>query len=164
MTPPFEAKAFANLLLEWCERDRIPVTPMKLQKLIYFCHADYLKQFSIDLIKQNFEAWEYGPVIPSIYSEFKREKDQPIKRMAEIFDPISAKRYVARCVLSPSEEESVGDLYSFYKNLSAGQLSDLSHEHGGPWRQARSLFANGLNMDRRISSDMIRRYHRLIHN
>lgn len=162
--PPFDAKAFANLILEWCDQDHIPVTPMKLQKLMYFCHADYLKQFGNDLIKQNFEAWDYGPVIPSIYAEFKREKDQPIRRFAQSFDPISASRKIYKCPISPKEEEIVRGLYSFYKNFSAGQLSDLSHEHGGPWRQARALFANGLNMDRRISSGMIDRYHRLIHN
>ncbi|MGN6477898.1 MAG: Panacea domain-containing protein, partial [Flavipsychrobacter sp.] len=45
-----------------------PVTQMKLQKLVYFANGIYLAQGYGPLIKESFQSWEYGPVVPEIYS------------------------------------------------------------------------------------------------
>ncbi len=161
---PLDAKGLANLMLDWAEEQGRAITPMKLQKLLYFCHADYVVQFNKGLVKQEFEAWNYGPVIPSIYKEFKSDHKQPIRGRASIFDPVTATRKIASCALPADEEENVRSLFDFYSRFSAEKLSDLSHAHNGPWRQARSLFSNGLNMDRRIPSELIHRYHEVPHD
>jgi uncharacterized phage-associated protein len=161
---PLEVKALANQLLDWADSDGIAVTPLKLQKLIFFCHADYLLQFGQPLVRQSFEAWNYGPVIPSIYEEFQELNSQPIKHRATAFNVIYLKRCEVRQDISKNIKETVFSFYQFYRTFSAGQLSDLSHVAGGPWRQARSLFCNGLNIDRRISDEMILEFHRLPHN
>jgi len=46
------------------------VTPMKLQKLLYYCYVWQLvaKKKHFDA---SFEAWSHGPVEPDIYSEYK---------------------------------------------------------------------------------------------
>lgn len=158
-----DAKALANIVLDWADADAVCVSPMKLQKLLYFCHADYLTQYGLRLIRQEFEAWDYGPVVPCLYAEFKRTGNGRITERATSFDPVSARRIPARCVLSEEQAQKVYAFYRFYSHMTAEELSDLSHVRGGPWRHARSMFANGLNMDRRISDEMIRRFHRLPH-
>lgn len=161
---PVDAKAIANLMLDWADADAVPVSPMKLQKLLYFCHADMLAHYGVPLIKQNFEAWDYGPVVPSIYKEFKAFKDRPISKRAVAFDPITASSREAHCQLSDSENLKVRQLFDFYKSFEATYLSDVSHHPRGAWRQARSLFSNGLNANRAISNDLICRFHQFVHN
>jgi uncharacterized phage-associated protein len=161
---PVDAKGLANLFLDWSAAAGIPVSPMKLQKLLFFTHADFLIRTGRPLIKQEFEAWDYGPVIPSLYREFKKFKDQPITSKAKCFDPVSASTRIPTCELTLAREALVREMFHFYGNLSALHLSDLSHEFEGAWRQARSLFSNGMNMDRRISNQMIVTYHRPIHS
>jgi uncharacterized phage-associated protein len=161
---PIDAKGLANLILSWAEVDHLPITPMKLQKLLFFIHADFLVRFGRSLLKQEFEAWDHGPVIPGVFQEFKRFSKNPITSRAWTFDPIDAVKKVATCSLPETEAEAVRAVYDFYKPLSATELSRMSHDLEGAWRQARSMFANGLNMDRRISDDMIVGFHRAIHN
>jgi uncharacterized phage-associated protein len=159
-----DAKGFANLLLDWGDADGIEISPMKLQKLLFFLHADFLVKYGRALIKQEFEAWNHGPVIPSLYQEFKSSKDRAITTRARAFDPIQARAVQAACHLEAGDLQRVRELYDFYKKLNAFELSRRSHDFEGVWRQARSLFSNGLNMDRRISNVMIVQLHRPIHN
>lgn len=161
--PPYEAKAIANLLLDWAESQSQQISPMKLQKLIFFCHADYFVQFQAPLIKQEFEAWDYGPVIPSIYQEFKKFGKRPISSKAMIFDPVFARHIEAKAAIDPVIEATLKKLFNFYLGFTAAELSEMSHENEGAWRQARSLFANGLNINRRISASMIERFHSFVH-
>ena len=48
--------------------ENIDITPMKLQKLIYFTYQMYLKETDIPLFDERFETWKYGPVISSVYN------------------------------------------------------------------------------------------------
>jgi uncharacterized phage-associated protein len=53
------------------------VSPMKLQKLMYYCYVWQLvandKKF-----EANFEAWPHGPVEPEIYESYKKFGRKPI--------------------------------------------------------------------------------------
>ena len=79
--PPFDAKAIANFLLALDEMGHA-LTPMKLQKLVYFSHGWHLAMLNSALIDENVEAWAFGPVIPSLYHEFKEFGNSPIDRKA----------------------------------------------------------------------------------
>ena len=158
---PVEVKAFANLILDWADEEKIEISPMKLQKILFFCNADFVVANGYPVIQQEFEAWDYGPVVPSIYAEFKSFRDKPIRKRAEIFDPLTASNRRPVLKMDDDTKAYLRDRFDFYKKFSAIALSDLSHSRAGPWRQARSLFANGLNSNRLISTAMIREYHRL---
>ena len=60
----------ANNFLTRGRKDDIDISPLKLQKLIYFLYKDYLKRTGELLFTERFETWKRGPVIPSIYVEF----------------------------------------------------------------------------------------------
>lgn len=158
---PIDIKGVANLILDWADEEGVDLSPMKMQKILYFTNSDFLISTGEPLFHQLFEAWDYGPVNPSIYKEFKKFKDRPIRGRAQAFDPIKADTYIPLANLSAELELSLRQSYDFYKRFSAIALSDLSHSKAGAWRQARSLFANGLNSDRLISNDLIRQCHRI---
>lgn len=47
------------------------VTPMKLQKLLFFVTCLYQRYTGRRLLTESFQPWQYGPVCRSVYDEFK---------------------------------------------------------------------------------------------
>ena len=47
------------------------LTNLSIQKLAYFCHGWNLAIFETPLIDEQFEAWRFGPVLPSVYHKLK---------------------------------------------------------------------------------------------
>ena len=50
------------------------ITPLKLQKLLYYCQAYSLGLYGEILFSNIIEAWEHGPVVPEIYNKYKSHK------------------------------------------------------------------------------------------
>lgn len=49
-----------------------PISPLTLQKFMYFVHLEFLRKTGEKLITdEDFEAWQWGPVIRSVYEKFK---------------------------------------------------------------------------------------------
>ncbi|KPP94255.1 MAG: putative phage-associated protein [Bacteroidetes bacterium HLUCCA01] len=63
----FQKIDIANYILARLEE---PVSPMKLQKLLYYCYAWQLVAGE-HLFDARFKAWKFGPVDIDIYHEFK---------------------------------------------------------------------------------------------
>lgn len=93
-------------------------TPMKLQKLLYYCYVWQLvagkKSFEAD-----FEAWEHGPVEPEIYHKYKLFGREPITDNNRISsDPAPEIRFIL-------------DSYAVF---SAIELSKTTHLEK-PWKK-----------------------------
>lgn len=58
------------ILIEESKSDRT-ISNLRLQKYLYFCQFISLGVRGIQLFDDEFEAWEYGPCIPKIYTRFK---------------------------------------------------------------------------------------------
>lgn len=157
---PVDAKGLANLLLDWADEAGVPITPMKLQKLTYYCHAEILLATGQPLIAQEFEAWEYGPVIPGLFREFKIFGSEPIASRASGFDPVSAQRRIVSPARLGPFEGLVREAFDFYAKYSASALSRMSHVEDGPWSEALSQFQKGRNAGRKISNTLILAHHR----
>ena len=73
------AAAAANVLLAEGENRGIALDPMKLQKLLYLAQGYYSALTEGPWISEPFEAWDYGPVVPSLYREFRNFGAKAIK-------------------------------------------------------------------------------------
>ena len=47
------------------------ITNLKLQKLLYYVQAKFLVEFKEECFEENIMNWNYGPVVESVYKEFK---------------------------------------------------------------------------------------------
>lgn len=160
LSGPVDAKSFANLLLTWADSIGVKISPMKLQKLIYYCHADFLVQRGFPLVDQEFEAWEYGPVIPSIFHEFKKHGSGAINSRAHRFDPAVCGVVEAPLCRLGDDEEFVKGLFDIYVRYSASALSNMSHSERGPWAETLRRFAAGSHKGRCIENRTIEKHHR----
>lgn len=58
----------ANNILSRSFSDKVDITPMKLQRILYFTAAEYQKATHKPLLEEPFSTWTYGPVAYSISS------------------------------------------------------------------------------------------------
>lgn len=130
---PFDARRIANYFIDIAESSGVSVTPMKIQKLVYFAHGWHLAVRNGEpLINEQVEAWPYGPVIPSLYRALRAYGDQPIAR--QIMDP---RQHTPTLSDNPGEEAFarllLARVWDIYSPFTAIQLSNMTHEADTPW-------------------------------
>lgn len=65
----YSALDIAKYIIDKCSNDEYPISNLQLQKILYNLQKKFVKEGNI-LIKDNFQAWAYGPVVPNVYFEF----------------------------------------------------------------------------------------------
>lgn len=111
---------------------------MKALKLVYFAHGWYLALSKQPLILDPVEAWQYGPVIPSLYRGLKSYGSRPVTELLPTGDEPQT---------VPSEDQGTQALlervWKAYGHLSALRLSDITHMPGTPWHDLVQKKYNG---------------------
>src|SRR5262249_50192843 len=106
---------------------------LALNKLVYFAHGIYFSTFSRRLVKNHFEAWQYGPVVQVIYDAFKTCGSDPIRSRARRFYPIENAFEEIGEIILPQDALIVDGVLYVFSWRTGGQLVALSHETGSPW-------------------------------
>jgi uncharacterized phage-associated protein len=134
---PYEAKAVANYFLDLAEGSGSSLNPMKIQKLVYFAHGWNLAVHDAPLIDESVEAWPYGPVIPTLYHEFKKFGRGPITAKARNLQNIIGTKllWVTPGVGDEETMDLLATVWEGYGSYSAVQLSNMTHEPGTSWHQ-----------------------------
>ena len=79
MSKPAKALEVAKYIVYIANRYGELITPLKLQKLLYYAQADYLvKHNGTPLFEEPIEAHEDGPIVQSVYEFFKPFGHGPI--------------------------------------------------------------------------------------
>lgn len=133
----YTAKTIANEFLELAKNEDKKLTQMQIQKLVYICHGYSLAVFDKPLISDEIQAWQYGPIIPELYQEFKVFGKSPINILAknfEINDNFEIIQKIPRVELNDSRtKELIQAVWDKYKGYSGPNLSDLTHRDNTPW-------------------------------
>ena len=119
MGAPLSALTAARYM---CERSDWSLTNLKLQKMLYLAQMIYMGQSQERLINGSFEAWDYGPVLPAVYTEVKAFGGGPIRYM-----------FSGSGVSNAEQAHFLDDAYSQLSQKSAGQLVNITHWSGGAW-------------------------------
>ncbi|MDL2310474.1 DUF4065 domain-containing protein [Peptostreptococcaceae bacterium OttesenSCG-928-C18] len=61
-----------------------PISNLQLQKILYYMQEYNLKNYNTPLFEDNFEAWQFGPVIATVYHEYSSNGGSKIDRMQNI--------------------------------------------------------------------------------
>ena len=153
-----DGRAIANYVLDTCAAAGKPITNLALQKLVYFCHAWSLAELNKPLIKHQFEAWQYGPVLQYLYRDFKDFDREPITTRAKKLDPSTGQKKTVPYELDEVTDNLLKKVLGFYGRLSAGTLLQLSHAEGSPWEVIWN-HKEEINPGMTIDNDLIRQYY-----
>lgn len=157
---PYKAKSISNAFISLANSDDMDIDPLKLQKLLYFAHGYYMAEHDdAPLINEYFEAWDYGPVLPTVYYDFREFGDRPIKRFAYTYDYKLGRAIPAPLPNDdPLAEEVIKWVWDNYKQYTGLQLSEMTHKDGGPWHLARGRSANSKMRNERLEILDIKRH------
>jgi uncharacterized phage-associated protein len=140
----FDTFAVANAFLELGDHDPNnwpPITPMKLQKLVYFAYGWYLAMTKGRRLTDSvIEAWDYGPVIRTLYKHFKQFGAEPIHGRATRSGRVPALPNDRDGLLAREVITFVWDLYGRYTGI---ELSNMTHVTDAPWTRTRAQFPSG---------------------
>ena len=67
----YSAVDVARYIIWYCKRQGYSISNLKLQKILYFVQAEFLVNTGKPCFSEEIEAWDFGPVVPEVYHEFK---------------------------------------------------------------------------------------------
>ena len=121
-----------------------PITPLEVQKLIYFAHGWTLANYDRPLHYDEWEAWPYGPVLPVVYHRLSYYRGDPVEDTILAHDT----------PFEDYERRMIDEVYDGYRHMGGLRLSRLTHVKGGPWHQVKKKRWGSLV----IPNAMIRKY------
>jgi uncharacterized phage-associated protein len=128
----YDARQIANWFVQRAEAGNTQLSIMQLLKLVYIAHGWHLEMRRRPLFLNRIEAWRHGPVIPDVYSEF-RGQGIAVSKVSERFDASN---------MTAEDEAFLQEIYRIYGRFTPFQLSDMTHESGGPWDKATKMWGN----------------------
>ncbi|MXY86250.1 MAG: DUF4065 domain-containing protein [Chloroflexi bacterium] len=134
----YPAAAIANSFLDLARAHGKRLTPMQIQKLVYFAHGWHLAYEESPLSEEQAQAWRWGPVFPTLYHAVKLWGREPIERDVIAFRLIRedghhrVEKSVPR-VIDGVHTAFLETIWDAYGEMSGPALSSLSHDIDGPW-------------------------------
>lgn len=169
---PFDSLSVANYFIEKAIAESRPISPMKLQKLIYFAHGWHLALRDSPLIDEQVEAWKFGPVIPSVYTEFRPYGNSDITEPGRAWETIPGDDPFRMRVVTPRIDDDaekadevrplLDRIWEVYGGCSAIQLSNATHLPDTPWDRVRQRYDGIFPKGTDIPTDYIEEYFRNI--
>jgi uncharacterized phage-associated protein len=138
-------KLVAEYILKLAQSQNNALTPMQVLKLVYISHGWQLGLYGRPLVNEAIEAWPYGPVIPSVYHQYKRFGSNFINAVPTEL-PTG---------FDQSEVSTLTQVFKGYGKRSGISLSSLTHEPGSPW----SVTVKQSGIGAVISNDLIEDYY-----
>lgn len=136
-----------------------PVSNLKLQKILYFIQSEFLSDNGYPCFYEEIEAWDFGPVVPEVYYEFKRYGSSIITKIDSYIDfsngSWNANRYqFTKDSISLQDRKRIDKMIDLCGQYTASQLVEITHNQL-PWKKARQSPFNNI-----ISKESILSYFR----
>jgi uncharacterized phage-associated protein len=126
------------------------LSPLKLQKLLYYCQAWHYTIFNQLLFKDKIEAWPHGPVVPSQFERFSY-----LKKNDNMLSNISN---VEKVTLEKDTEDLLNEVMDIYGQHTAYYLEQLTHKED-PWKITRPNSDPSSKYNKVISPELMKKYY-----
>lgn len=118
---------------------------LAMQKMLYMADMNFVGINGIRLVDEPFEAWDYGPVLPSLYHDCKAFGSKPVPHVF----------WGAYLIGGTPEANIIESAWQALRSDTPGQLVSNTHRHDGAWAKRYIAGAKGIKI---TDSDMIDEY------
>lgn len=118
------------------------LTNLQIQKILYLINLFYLGRTGKRLINEDFEAWDYGPVLPSLYREISFFGSDPVLDIFKHIKPLQK---------NEDRYDIIKELGEKLSKMTAGQLVSITHNRQGAW----AMHYDPISKNNKISQDSI---------
>lgn len=159
--------AVANEFLDLAEQDQSPIDQMKLQKLLFYAQAWYLAMHDDILFPEDINAWEWGPVVSTIYYQTIGLGRNPVTKKMRHLVSTNGDNAVDKTLNAtwkiPSLDETdaeiknhIKETWEVHKGFTGIQLSNSTHAEGEPWAIVKEKYGGDLYIKPTIPVDLIK--------
>lgn len=121
----YSALDIAKTMVQLSIDNKLWLTNLKLQKILYFAWMEYFRDSGARLFEdEQFQAWKYGPVVPKVYYEYWLN----VASLIATTRPPSAD-------VDADTKQFLLDVLRRYAGMSAAELVEKSHGEGTPWKK-----------------------------
>ncbi|WCK55130.1 DUF4065 domain-containing protein [Aneurinibacillus sp. Ricciae_BoGa-3] len=145
----------AEYLIAKSNIDNIPISNLKLQKLMYYCQAWYLALYHERLFDEEIEAWRHGAVVRRIYNKYS----------VFGYNNIQLGNFPLNQHINKLERKFGENICEFFDNIidkyfgySAEELREVNHNEL-PWLKARQDIAENEGSDKVIEDEWMEKYY-----
>ena len=117
------------------------ISNLKLQKVLYFIQAYFLISTPEQCFRERIEAWDFGPVVPEAYREYKQFGSSNIPNVSyyvemdfDDFWKSKVKKYRNE-VISDGDKRRIEAVVDRFSDYSATDLVGITHNQA-PWMDA----------------------------
>ncbi|MDV6345244.1 Panacea domain-containing protein [Nitrosomonas sp. Is37] len=97
---------------------------LQMQKILYLAHMVYMGENKGEpLVDEEFQSWDYGPVLPSLYYKVKFFGNKPVQ---DVF-------HRNRILTDGPESKILKDAAEKFSNANPGSLIAWTHRPNGAW-------------------------------
>lgn len=133
------------------------ISNLKLQKILYFIQAYFLVATSKPCFSEKIEAWDFGPVVPVAYHEFKHFGSGNIPKIFSYVDidpdhfwNSGLATYGDNCI-SEDDKKRIRAVVDRFSDYSAADLVKITHRQL-PWQNAYVPYMNNEITQRAIEA------------
>lgn len=151
LEPLFALSEKMLLTISYIFKTAEEVTPLALQKMLYFIQGIYMVLFGVELFSEDCEAWAHGPVFREVYDVFKNFKYNPIDdtRFSMFQNRFSE--------LSDNVKQVINLVVESFGMYSGKTLEQITHNEA-PWKDARANCLPDEPSNEVISKEAIKKY------
>ncbi len=137
----------ANVFLKLVDRDKDNyVTPLKMQKILYYAQGYHLAMFDKELFEADFQAWSHGPANPGIYHKYKKYSFNFIPAIEETIP-----------TLTEETLNFLSDIWQTFGIYDGKYLEELTHKET-PWILARKGLGYGEPCENVITKESMKEF------
>lgn len=137
----YSALEIAKYVINHEHKEHREITNLRLQKLLYFVQAKILVETGKPCFDDEMEAWEYGPVVPVVYNEYKGYGNLPIIEKQNVSEKIA-----------DIIQGYMSEILNYFSDTPTFELVQITHGQT-PWIEAKK---NGLHS--KISVESIKNF------
>lgn len=150
----------SRFVINYCDEKDYNLSNLKLQKILYFIQAYFLCDDKIlkPCFKEQIEAWDFGPVVPVAYHEYKRFGNTNIPKVESYIEYDESNFWNSKVVsfndgmIAAADKEIICRLVDKFAKYSTTSLVNITHRQT-PWKTA---YAQGRGSI--ITNEAIRSY------
>lgn len=128
------------------------VTPLMLQKLLYFIQGVYSALYGRPIFTEDCRAWIHGPVYPEVYELFRDFKYNPID------DARFALLKGTTDTLTDDEKKVIDLVVNTFGIYSGKVLERITHNED-PWKEARKGYGDSIPSSEILPKESIMKYY-----
>lgn len=144
MIKEYSGLTIADYFIEKALSEKKSITNMSVLKMIYFVQGFGFQQLNRRLIREDFYAWQWGPVLKDVYYTFQKYGANPITAISSQYN-----EELSEIKTHPEIVEILDKIYQL-RGINPFVLSEKTHVPGGPWSKTSPY--------QKIDVDLIRTY------